>query len=110
MSGSIPSNPSPPPTPGNLPPQQNTPSTNTPSAPVTSSSAPITNPSSGLNPALSNSPWAKMFPGGATPQELQQFINSFLKSMIQDFKRESQHWKEAQDKLKKVEQGDDPDS
>jgi len=109
MSNPISSNPS---TPVNPQPQQNMPSTpiKTPSAPITSGSAPVTNPSANLNPALSNSPWAKMFPGGATPQQLQQFINSFLKSMIQDFKRESQHWKEAQDKLKKVEQGDDPDS
>lgn len=56
---------------------------------------------------LSNSPFAKMFPQGATPQELRMFINNFLQMMIYEFKQDDQKWQQAQDQLKKVEEGDD---
>lgn len=59
--------------------------------------------------ALSNSAWAQMFPGGATKKDITQFINQYLKNMVNDFKRQQQQWKDAQQKLKQVEQGNDPD-
>jgi hypothetical protein len=59
---------------------------------------------------LSSSPWAKMFPGGATPKQFTQFINQFLKDMCNDFKRDQEEWHKAQQRLKQIEEGNDPDS
>ena len=58
---------------------------------------------------MASGPWAAMFPGGATPEQLTQFINNFLKSMIYEMKRSDQQWKQSQDEMKKVAEGDDPD-
>ena len=86
--------------PSNLPP---TPPTPTPPA------APGAGPSPSPSESLSNSPWAQMFPGGATPQDLQTFINNFLKMMVYQFKQQDQQWQQAQQRLKNVEEGKDPD-
>jgi len=51
-------------------------------------------------PNVSNNPWAKMFAGRATPEQLQMFINGFLKSMIHQFKLQDQKWKQTQQRLK----------
>ena len=59
--------------------------------------------------SLSNSPFAKMFPGGATPQQLTLFINNFLKATIAQFQQQQQSWQQAQQQLKEIEEGNDPD-
>ncbi|MCX6990607.1 MAG: hypothetical protein NTX49_06065 [Chlamydiae bacterium] len=69
----------------------------------------IVTQSSHLQSPMATGPWAAMFPSGATPQQLTQFINSFLKSMISEMKRSDQQWKASQDEMKKVANGDDPD-
>jgi|GEM_PF-1622260 len=129
---SIPSNPS------NLPPinPNLTPTSNAPSKPTTSPSTPISNQptpfkapaspgapspphqlassglvsqSSSIGERMAGGPWASMFPGGATPQQLTQFINSFLKSMMAEMKKSDQQWKQSQEEMKKVADGSDPD-
>ncbi|MCX6990608.1 MAG: hypothetical protein NTX49_06070 [Chlamydiae bacterium] len=47
------------------------------------------------------SPWAKMFHGGASPEELTQFINGFLNTMISEMKRADKKWKEMQQEQKR---------
>lgn len=51
-------------------------------------------------PTFSSNPWANMFAGRATPEQLQMFINGFLKSMIHQFKLQDQKWKQTQQRLK----------
>jgi hypothetical protein len=85
----------PPQTPGTTPPTPPQVNTNTPAPPA---------------PQLSNTPFAKMFPSGATPQELQGFLNNFLRMMIFEFKQADEGWKKAQEHMKKVMQGDDDDT
>ncbi len=64
-------------------------------------------PGAGTPPTepLSQSPFAKMFPGGLTKKELQQFISNFVKMMIFECKQSDQAWKKAQEHLKRVEEG-----
>jgi len=59
--------------------------------------------------SMSNSPFAKMFPGGATPQQLTLFINNYLKSMISQFQQQNQSWQQSQQQLQQIEEGNDPD-
>lgn len=42
---------------------------------------------------LSNSPFAKMFPGGASKEQLQMFIGNYMKLLISQIKREDEHHK-----------------
>ena len=49
----------------------------------------------------STSPWAKMFNGGASPEELTQFINGFLNTMIAEMKRADKKWKLQQQEQKR---------
>jgi len=52
---------------------------------------------------LSTSAWAKMFPHGATKQELKQFITTFLKDLICQMRHQDeihkQHMRELRDKI-----------
>ena len=56
----------------------------------------------------SYSAWAQMFPGGATKEQMTQFINNFLNMMVYEFKRSDEKWRQSQKRLKKVAQGEDP--
>lgn len=58
---------------------------------------------------LSHSPFAKMFPGGATPQQLTLFVNNYLKMMITQFQQQNQSWQRSQQQLQQIEEGNDPD-
>jgi hypothetical protein len=80
-----------------------------PSPPHQVASSGLVSQSSSIGERMAGGPWAAMFPGGATPQQLTQFINSFLKSMMTEMKKADQQWKQSQDEMKKVADGDDPD-
>lgn len=54
-----------------------------------------------------NSPFAKMFPSGATPEELKQFLNTFLKMMIVEFQHADKAWQRGQQKMRKAARGED---
>lgn len=69
-----------------------------------------------VNPAFkkatedaSYSAWAQMFPGGATKEQMKQFLSNFLNMMVFEFKKSDQKWHKSQEKMKKVAQGQDPD-
>jgi hypothetical protein len=49
---------------------------------------------------LSDSPWAKMFPGGATKEELQQFVQMYIRSIVTQMKHDEKVHKENLDKQK----------
>jgi hypothetical protein len=57
----------------------------------------------------SYSAWAQMFPGGATKEQMKQFLNNFLNMMVYEFKKSDQKWHKSQEKIKKVAEGHDPD-
>lgn len=93
------------------------PPSNSPISPTPPSLPPI--PPGGATPPtsaaggsedLSNTAWARMFPGGATPQQFRQFMNTFMQMMIYEFKRSDEQWQQSQQQLKQVEEGNDPDS
>jgi len=42
-----------------------------------------------------------MFHGGASPEELTEFINGFLNTMISEMKRADKKWKETQQEQKR---------
>ena len=43
----------------------------------------------------SHSPWAQMFPQGASQEELKLFISTFIKQIMDECKHNDQKWKEA---------------
>ncbi len=49
---------------------------------------------------LSDSPWAKMFPAGATKEELNQFIQMYIRSMITQMKHDEKVHKDNLEKQK----------
>ena len=51
---------------------------------------------------LSDSPWAKMFPGGATKEELQQFIQMYIRSIVIQMKHDEKIHKENLEKQKEA--------
>jgi hypothetical protein len=51
---------------------------------------------------MSDSPFAKMFRGGATKEQVRQFINLFLKNMVLQFKKSDEIWKRAQKRMRDV--------
>jgi hypothetical protein len=57
---------------------------------------------------LSTSPWAQMFPGGATKEELKMFISIFVKSLIAESKREDAHFIEALKRQEREREGLEP--
>lgn len=62
--------------------------------------------SSGKSGTLSNSPWAKMFPSGATKEELTQFINTFMKDLISQMNHQDEiHKKNMREIREKIEGG-----
>lgn len=79
---------------GNVPPNSNTPPVN-PSA-----------PSSGSGTPPSESGFAKMFPA-ASPQQLQQIINTFLRTVISQMNQDNQNMLQALQQLGQSEQGND---
>lgn len=56
---------------------------------------------------LSNSPWAKMFPGGegATKEQLNTFIHLFIKDLIAQMKRDDAHFKESLARQRRMMEG-----
>lgn len=65
--------------------------------------------SSSPNTALSNSPFAAMFRGGATVEELQQFINGCLKMISREIKRTQERWEKSQRRMRQMMEGKIPD-
>ena len=107
---SNPTNPNPPSN-SPTPPTGATPSGNPPAFPAAPPSVPGAAPPGSVGGDLmSNTAWARMFPGGATPQQFRQFINTFMQMMIYQFKQSDEQWQQAQQRLKEVEEGNDPDS
>lgn len=62
------------------------------------------------NQDISNSPFAKMFRGGATQKDLQGFIDNCLKMLITEMKRADERWKKNQRRLKQIMEGKVPDN
>ncbi len=58
---------------------------------------------------ISNSPFAKMFPGGATKEDLQGFIDNCLKMLVTEMKRADERWKKSQKRLRQIMEGKIPD-
>ena len=54
---------------------------------------------------LSDSPWAKMFPSGATKEELNTFIQTYLRSLVSQMKHDEKIHKENLEKQKQHEEG-----
>lgn len=55
--------------------------------------------------SLSSSPWAKMFPSGATQEELKMFIQTFVKDLMAEVKRaDDQHKKNLAEQKKQMEE------
>lgn len=54
----------------------------------------------GLSGDLSSSPWAKMFPSGATNDQLKMFIQTFVKDQMAEMKRQDQIHKEHMEEMK----------
>jgi len=61
------------------------------------------------DPKLSNSPFAAMFKGGATVEELQQFINGCLKMVAREIKRTQERWEKSQRRMRQIMDGQIPD-
>ncbi|MBX9922648.1 MAG: hypothetical protein K2Y01_00925 [Rhabdochlamydiaceae bacterium] len=57
---------------------------------------------SGGEGELSNSPWAKMFPLGATKDELRQFINTFMKDLISQMNHQDEIHKKHMQEIKAI--------
>ena len=49
---------------------------------------------------LSSSPWAKMFPSGATHEQLKMFIQGFLKDLMAQIRHDDRRHKELMEKQK----------
>ncbi len=54
---------------------------------------------------LSDSPFSKMFRGGATQAELKKFIEQYMQMMITEFKRSTERWKKAQKQIRNAMEG-----
>lgn len=54
---------------------------------------------------MSNSPWAKMFPSGATKEELNQFIQMYLRSVVRQMNHDEKIHKENLEKQRIHEEG-----
>lgn len=60
---------------------------------------------SGGSGELSQTPWAKMFPAGATKEQLNAFIQNYIKSLITQIKHDDKVHKENLEKRRQEEQG-----
>ncbi len=90
------------------PPMPNIPQVNLPPATPAPNSAQGTQPdTSQADEAISNSPFAKMFPAGATPAQLRQFLNTFLQMMVFEFQQSNNAWQKGQQEMQKAETGED---
>ena len=58
---------------------------------------------------ISNSPFAKMFPGGASKEDLQGFIDNCLRMLVTEMKRADERWKKSQKRLRQIMEGKRPD-
>ena len=83
--------------------------TQSPSTPILQDEAPGFMPLK-KNQDVSNSPFAKMFPGGASKEDLQGFIDNCLKMLVTEMKRADERWKRSQKRLKQVMEGKIPDN
>lgn len=50
--------------------------------------------------SLSNSPWAKMFPSGATEKQLKVFVQTFIKDLIAQMRHQDEIHKEHMNEMK----------
>lgn len=58
-----------------------------------------------LSEEMSNSPFARMFPLGATKKEVKTFIDNCLKMIIYEIKRADERAKKAQERMRKMIEG-----
>lgn len=58
-----------------------------------------------LTEEMSNSPFAKMFPLGATKKDLKAFIDNCLKMLVYEIKRADERAKKAQERMRKSIEG-----
>lgn len=54
---------------------------------------------------LSDSPFAKMFPSGATRKEVQKFIEQAMYMIVLEIKRSTERWKKSQRRMRNVIEG-----
>ena len=54
---------------------------------------------------ISDSPWAQMFPRGATKEQLAMFISLFVKDLIMQMKREDAHFKQEMERERRMREG-----
>ena len=54
---------------------------------------------------LSDSPFAKMFPDGATRKEVQKFIEQAMHMIVLEIKRSTERWKKSQKRMRNVIEG-----
>lgn len=54
---------------------------------------------------MSTSPFAKMFPMGATHAQVKEFIDQYLKTILAECRRAEARWKEAQKRLRRAMEG-----
>jgi hypothetical protein len=54
---------------------------------------------------LSDSPFAKMFPSGATRKEVQRFIDQAMHMIVLEIKRSTERWKKSQRRMRNVIEG-----
>lgn len=58
---------------------------------------------------MSNSPFAAMFKGGATPEDVQKFVNGMLRTIAREIKRTQEKWEKSQRRIKRIMAGQVPD-
>ena len=58
---------------------------------------------------LSNSPFAAMFGGVATPEEVQKFIDGCLRMIVREIKRAQDRWEKTQRRMRQMMEGKLPD-
>ena len=58
-----------------------------------------------LSEEMSNSPFARMFPLGATKKEVKTFVDNCLRMLIYEIKRADERAKKAQERMRKMIEG-----
>ena len=58
---------------------------------------------------MSKSPFAAMFKGGATHEEVSKFVNSCLMTIAREIKRTQERWEKNQKRLRRIMAGQNPD-
>ena len=68
--------------------------------PITPSDVPVT-----TSDESSESAWAKMFPSGATKEELKQFINIYIQDLMRELRRSDKQHKENIERQEREQKG-----